>query len=334
MKRPTILAVWIASVVSAGMMCDGNEVRLRGKADFLNQGSVTNPAGFDRMEIDTPNGFAAASAQLGNADTVPGVADYGITLAGTAGPGVLKLDVNLNASGTTICCDQFNQRISAGLVDLFGSASATFDDFIVGGTKSRPTGTAVILHAHLNLTGDMNAVATDSGGGSNSQVWLTVEGTGITPPPSPVPPQFGQVLNTFAFAADAAPAHGNLTFVAPFPSRIPIEILAAAGLPFPVEYEIGIIGNMSAGGAFENGTSASSTLTAFFGHTVSWGGIDSVTDAATGDVIQDWSVTSDSGFDYSKPFVEVPESGGLMLTILALCAFLICSRHSDFRQRA
>lgn len=47
---------------------------------------------------------------------------------------------------------------------------------------------------------------------------------------------------------------------------------------------------------------------ASFADTISWGGIISVIDDATGQPVTDYTVTSASGFDYSKPFVEaVPE---------------------------
>ena len=52
---------------------------------------------------------------------------------------------------------------------------------------------------------------------------------------------------------------------------------------------------------------------AHFGHTLRWGGITSVVDSATGQPIESWAVTSDTGFDYSKPFVPEPASAVLLL---------------------
>ena len=43
-----------------------------------------------------------------------------------------------------------------------------------------------------------------------------------------------------------------------------------------------------------------------FGSTVTWGGITSVADVATGAVLDGWTIRSDSGFDYSHPY-PVPE---------------------------
>jgi hypothetical protein len=40
-----------------------------------------------------------------------------------------------------------------------------------------------------------------------------------------------------------------------------------------------------------------------YDHSVNWGSITSVVDSGTGEPDEGWSVTSDSGFDYSRPVV-------------------------------
>jgi len=51
-----------------------------------------------------------------------------------------------------------------------------------------------------------------------------------------------------------------------------------------------------------NHQSGTAFATAQFSHTLSWGGITSVTDADTGQPITDYTLTSASGFDYTHPF--------------------------------
>jgi hypothetical protein len=62
----------------------------------------------------------------------------------------------------------------------------------------------------------------------------------------------------------------------------------------------------------------SATATIDFGHTFTWGGIDSVSDADTGEEIIDWSITSDSGFECAHPAVPEPSSLGTALAAICL----------------
>jgi hypothetical protein len=68
------------------------------------------------------------------------------------------------------------------------------------------------------------------------------------------------------------------------------------------------------------GASAEASITGFFGGSIHWGGIESVRNAATGELLTDWTVTSESGFDYSKPFVPEPSSSVLLAFVL--CGWL------------
>jgi hypothetical protein len=55
--------------------------------------------------------------------------------------------------------------------------------------------------------------------------------------------------------------------------------------------------------------------TVFFGHTFTWGGITSVTDADTGEPISNWTLTSASGTDWAH---AVPEPSSLTYAAIAL----------------
>jgi hypothetical protein len=74
-------------------------------------------------------------------------------------------------------------------------------------------------------------------------------------------------------------------------------------------------------GCFGNGAAI---LSADVSRTLRWGGIESVTDLS-GNPIVGWTITSDSGFDYSRPF-GVPEPAGIVLLVTALCSWWGSSR--------
>lgn len=62
-----------------------------------------------------------------------------------------------------------------------------------------------------------------------------------------------------------------------------------------------------------------------YGHTVYWGGVQSVTDALTGEPISDWSMKSLSGADYTRSFEPVPEPSTIALAG-GLAALVVLAR--------
>jgi hypothetical protein len=54
---------------------------------------------------------------------------------------------------------------------------------------------------------------------------------------------------------------------------------------------------------------------------LTWGGLEGVYDFFTGEKLDDWTITSESGFDYSQPF-PVPEPSSIVLVIAASCFLL------------
>jgi len=67
-----------------------------------------------------------------------------------------------------------------------------------------------------------------------------------------------------------------------------------------------------------------------YSNTLVWQGITKVTDAETGEVINDWTLTSESGFDYVH---GVPEPTGLVILVQAAGACLCLGRHRRSRPR-
>jgi hypothetical protein len=67
--------------------------------------------------------------------------------------------------------------------------------------------------------------------------------------------------------------------------------------------------------------STSMTFAHDFSHTLAWGGITSVVDAATGEPLSEWSIVSSSGINYANP---IPEPSAA--TLLLLASVLVCRR--------
>ena len=71
------------------------------------------------------------------------------------------------------------------------------------------------------------------------------------------------------------------------------------------------------------------TFVANISGSLHWGGIESLTDEF-GNSIDDWTITSASGFDYSKPF-GVPEPSSVALLCFAVCLWSSRGRTRDWR---
>lgn len=107
------------------------------------------------------------------------------------------------------------------------------------------------------------------------------------------------------------------------PTRTPLRIVADEGSVLTLDYLLELM--CTAGSTL--GTTATTPLTtaacfdANFTRTVRWGGIQSVTDEVTGELVTDWTITSASGFDYRY---AAPEPASL--TLLGLASLWIVPR--------
>ena len=105
------------------------------------------------------------------------------------------------------------------------------------------------------------------------------------------------------------------------PKSIPLTLHAFNGGDGTIAVEMDIEGNIQDGyGTYPTilgGTDGaeSSIYKVDFAHTLLWGGIESVTDDATGEAVDGWTVTSASGFDYSKPAQEPEPASWVLLAI-------------------
>jgi hypothetical protein len=110
------------------------------------------------------------------------------------------------------------------------------------------------------------------------------------------------------------------------PQEIPYNIVVTPGVTYPLQAFAQLKVNAGAQSVtYIQPGQLSALFAGELTNTISWGGIDSVTDAVTGEPIENWSITSESGFDYSRPF-PVPEPSSLALFGFGLCAWLGLAR--------
>jgi len=103
------------------------------------------------------------------------------------------------------------------------------------------------------------------------------------------------------------------------PESIDVQHLVVNGEPYTIGF------GLSVGGEARAGFTILAVINADYSRTLNWGGITSVVDMATGEEVQGWTVSSASGFDYSKPF-GVPEPSSILLLASGLCARLALGR--------
>jgi hypothetical protein len=140
-------------------------------------------------------------------------------------------------------------------------------------------------------------------------VGLFITGSGIAPGPYSGGRYFNTVAggSVFPFTPIENAAPPTVTFAMDF----------IVGQPTPVFWSIevngrAIVNNVDALTHFHGQASFDED----FSHTLAWGPVTTVTDAVTGEVIHDWTITSQSGFNYGSPFSDgspVPEPAPLVL---------------------
>lgn len=197
------------------------------------------------------------------------------------------------------------------------------DAYIVMGNPANPQpGRSLLIHALLNVSGSMQYTLTEPAleygfnpGFSNISMALDLAahdhlGRSLIPGN-----QSGVERDTTSPSNFPEPAH------VPPPSFVAVELMANEGQIASMRFEMQVRahGQSSTSTQWFGDDYTDMTFDANFGHTVSWGGITSVTDVSTGLPVSTWSITSASGADYA---VAVPEPAALGLVAVPVLALL------------
>lgn len=314
--------VWIAVVASCSL-AQGQDltVTARVKVDAKAVGSITS--------IDTDNEFESADS-IAEAFTLTFVeATSGTSHVGSFAEGkVLSTygDLSLKGQAGVVGNGVARPNGSSGQSEV--SMGASQRDVAKFNTFQFPTERELIVISRVKIAGGFNGRATFAAAG---------------PPPAPVfdtigtatgQMELGALFGGFVADTDTLQPLPQIIAMKQFcgkgcefnlepPKQVFLVLRARNGLPSPLGYSINV--SMKA-----QGTSPVETvIMGDFSGSIHWDGVVSVTDSLTGQLIDDWTVTSLSGFDYSKPFTpEVPEPAGLTLLLIALYVVVMARRRT------
>jgi hypothetical protein len=220
---------------------------------------------------------------------------------------------------------------SGGGGQLTDFSTARFGDFLT--IIAGPPGTPGIVHSLLHLTGSVSAISIGyippiAGNhdyvDASATASLSISGTGI-PIHGPYP-TLGN--STYAYAQDILTRDiGHEIFNQDnAPATIPVDEPFVSGIPFQVTYAMTASSDaVLVDGDSTNKETGVADSSARFSDTLAWGGITSITDS-NGVPLTGWTVTSASGFDYSKPAVDTPEPSTLVLLGLAAVSLTAATR--------
>jgi hypothetical protein len=199
----------------------------------------------------------------------------------------------------------------AGFASAHATASASWHDITVFEVAGVPPGQPYIVSSALQpdlQRFELNGEAV--GEESTAKMSLIIKSFGV---PLPESPYGGNLWGSFDSDSD------EFDQTQYPPALILFEEELLTGEAQRRGYSVELDGKALVG--FSGGVAKA---TANFGNSLKWGGILSVRDAVTGVEIHDWTITSASGFDYSKSFDEqqVPEPASIALLSAASCFWL------------
>jgi hypothetical protein len=138
---------------------------------------------------------------------------------------------------------------------------------------------------------------------------LTVSGTGV---------KLTGPADQFVEGYNGYDNDHSTTIVAKY-DDVPVEIAGTWGVRMPIQYQLTLLLEADASTNDLYLQQGANALTnADFSHTLLWGGISTITDAGGNPITSGWTVTSDSGTDWSQPGVEVPEPPSLLISVVAV----------------
>ena len=222
---------------------------------------------------------------------------------------VARLSAELEAS---VSSQTSGPYITDTWADAGGAVNVSWSDNMFFDPKQVPVGTPLKVDASLRLNGVYSGFTVGSVvPNSHFASWFVgvqLTGSGLLDPTN-------GALGTSLDSSQSG-AIGGLSFLGGFPDLvIPISFTVIGGQKAPFGETLKLNGDARAETKFVAPETVTAAFSASFKDTLSWGGISRVTDLNTGLPVLDYTVTSDSGFDYSQA-APVPEPGsGTLLAV-------------------
>ena len=185
-------------------------------------------------------------------------------------------------------------------------AEARWLEFVTPKVRSVPLGQLLTLRTIILLDGRMSASLSNNRGSAHARVDFIEDSFNSTVFPNP-----GTEIDGFL---DEEPTN-NRHVLKNAPSIFLVTHRMTNG--FPYHFDTGIVVRCDAS-SNEGGVSS---IEANYSATLKWGGIESITDQSGNPIArEDWTIESESGFDYSRSFDEqqVPEPSGAIMLRLGL----------------
>ena len=218
-----------------------------------------------------------------------------------------------------------------------GHMTVGFQDSVTFSSSQIPAGFPMFINAKLRLTGSMNMQA------GRAEIKVSGDGTGANNASTAwvfdCGEDGGYTCSTFNPATGGLTRYGVTDPVVQFNQDIPIRLLVNPGQPIDLAYALSLkTSGMAAkpacatfGGLCAVYQQADFSGLIDFSHTLSWGGISSVTDYG-GAPVSNYTLSSQSGFDYRLAYsaapVPEPQTYGLLLAGLAVIGQLARRRRS------
>jgi hypothetical protein len=279
------------------------------------------------LPMSTYNDFKNLTTNNPLAEPIQVSGSIGGTLSNAGGSATLSANVSAVGSaglmratfdGSTTASWASSQS-AAGLSPSSVTVRWT-DAFIFTGNPADPQpGRTLVVQSFFNLSGSIDASLTEPAlefGNDYASSFLNVSLK------LAAHDNFGRSLisgNEFAVESGATKPGSSVSEAhITAPSVVPVQMLVVEGSTGSMTVQMQITANAgsSTGSQYFGADRTATTFNADFGHTLTWGGITSVTDQATGLPVTGWSITSASGVDYANAVPE-PTSAATLLALVA-----------------
>ena len=257
---------------------------------------------------DTHQVPSIVSASDGDVVDINGLVNESAAGHSSAQIGALKATISCELMTTS--SSNAPAYLTNGTFDATSIADWTDSATVAGLTPGKSVFVNGVLQISGTLAESLDSIGVNSGSGFAT---MNLSGTGIVF----VSGGFGE--------RTSPPTHLNN----PPPNLVPLVIQMTVGAPHEIKYTLSVraVGDLQSNLYSPAALNSNATLkvSGDFGSTVTWGGITSLTDAVTGATLTGWSVQSDSGFDYSRPF-PIPEPATLILLGLGVFSLTVAAR--------